>query len=94
MNNDWQKDPRLQSMSPEKIQFLKNFAGQLENAPKDQLLPRILSLAAQANSGNISFSSEETSLLTDILTSRLSPAEKKRLDMLRMLAQKAAPRRG
>ncbi|MCI9046471.1 MAG: hypothetical protein HFG71_04230 [Hungatella sp.] len=93
MNNDWQKDPRLKTMAPEKIQFLIDFSQQLNNAPKDQVLPRFLSLTAEAGNKNISFSGEETGLLTDILTGYLSPADRSRLDMFRMLSQKTAFRR-
>ena len=91
MNRDWQKDPRLKSMAPEKIQFLADFADQLNSTPKDQILPRFLSLTAEIGSKNISFSPEETGLLTDILTGYLSPADKSRLDMFRMLSQKSSP---
>lgn len=92
MNSDWQKDPRLKSMAPEKVQFLANFAQQLNTTPKDQVLSRFLALTAEASSKNISFTSEESSLLTDILTCYLSPADKGRFDMIRMLMQKGASR--
>lgn len=91
MNNDWKKDPRLKSMAPEKVRLLIDFADQLNSTPKDQILPRFLSLTAEINSKNISFSPEETGLLTDILTGYLSPADKSRLDMFRMLSQKPFP---
>lgn len=91
-NNDWQKDSRLKSMNPEKVQFLINFAKQLNNVPKAQALSRFLALIAEASSKNISFSSEEIALLTDILTSHLTSADRGRLDMLRMLSQKTASR--
>lgn len=93
MNNDWQKDPRLKSMNGEKVQFLINFTQQLNNAPKDQILPRFLSLTAEASSKNITFTNEETSLLTDILAGYMDPASRGWLDMLSMLSQKTASRR-
>lgn len=93
MNNDWQNDPRLKNMAPEKVRFLIDFADQLNNAPKDQVLSRFLTLTAEAGNKNISFSEEETGLLTDILTGYLSPADRNRLDMFRMLSQKNAFRR-
>lgn len=86
MNTDWQKDPRLKSMAPEKLRFLIDFTNQLSNTSKDQILSRFLSLTAEAGSKNISFTREETDLLTDILTGYLSPADKRRFHMLRMLS--------
>jgi len=94
MNSDWLKDPRLKSMNPEKVQFLIHFTQQLNSTPKDQALSRFLALTAEAGSKNISFSNEETSLLTDILMGFLDPADRGRLDMFRMLSQKAASRHG
>lgn len=90
MNDHWKKDPRLKTMNQEKIKFLSDFADQLSAAPKDQLLPRLLTLTSEAGSRQISFSDEETGLLTDILIQYLSPQDRQRFDMLRMLSQKMA----
>ena len=94
MNNDWKQDPRLKSMNPEKIKFLTDFVEQLNGAPKDQALARFIAMSTQASQKNISFSDQETKLLTDILISHLSSADKGRFDMFRTLSQKMAPGRG
>ena len=94
MNEAWKQDPRLKSMKPEKVKFLTDFAEQLSNTPNDQVLARFIALSAEARSRNITFSDQETKLLTDILISHLSSADKGRFDMFRTLSQKMAPGRG
>ena len=42
MMSQWQEDPRLQSLDPEKLQFLTQFLEQLEHTPRSQLLSRFL----------------------------------------------------
>ena len=94
MNDDWKQDPRLKSMNPEKIQLLVDFTEQLNKTPKEQMLTKLITLSAEANSRNLSFTNQETSLLTEILINYVNPAERSRLDMLRMLSQKLASRSG
>ena len=94
MNDAWKQDPRLKSMDPEKLKFLTDFAEQLSKTPKNQVLARFIALSTEAQSRNITFSDQETKLLTDILIGHLSASDKSRLDMLRTLSQKMAPGRG
>ena len=79
MNDQWKQDPRLKAMNPEKIRFLEDFAAQLSGTPKDQ----VLTMSSEAQRRNISFSQQETTLLTDILISHMDPAVKSRLNLVR-----------
>lgn len=88
MDHKWQQDPRLKSMNPEKIKFLTDFAEQTANIRKDQLFNRLLSLSMEAEQQNISFTNQETALVTEILFSHMNPLERKKLDMLRMLSRR------
>lgn len=94
MNNAWKQDPRLKSMNPEKIQLLSDFTEQLNKTPKDQMLVKFFALSAEANNRNISFSDQETSLLAEILINYVNPAERNKIDMLRMLSKKLASKGG
>ena len=94
MNEDWKKDPRIQSMKPEKIAFLSELTSQIQNTPKNQLFNRFMTLNAEANQRGISFSDEETQLMTDILINYLNPADRGKLALLRTLSQKLASRHG
>lgn len=83
MNDQWKQDPRLKAMNPEKIQFLEDFAKQLNDTPKDQVLARFIAMSSEAQRRKISFSQQETALLTDILISHMDPAVKSRLNLFR-----------
>ncbi len=87
-NAGWKNDPRIQAMNPEKIRFLDEFVGQIQRTPRPQLMNRFLSINMEAQKRGISFSSQETELLTDILLDYMSPEDKGRLDLLRMLSRK------
>ena len=90
MTNNWQTDPRVRAMDPEKIRFLKDFAQQTAKTPKNQLMSLFLSLTLQAKEKNIRFSDDETELLTQILLPHVSTADQKKLDLLRKLSENLA----
>lgn len=87
MNSNWKQDPRLKKMNPKKISMLTEFAAKVESTPKDQLMTTLLSLNAEASQRGIQFNDEETDLLISIMSTNMSPAEKNRLDTLRMLSK-------
>ncbi len=86
------KDPRLQQMDPEKLQYITGFAERISTMPKEQILPAFLNLQMDASNKHIRFSDAETEVLVSILSSGMTPAEKKKLETLRMLAKKLAAR--
>ena len=86
------KDPRFQQMNPEKLQYIMDFAERVSSLPKEQILPAFLSLQTDAARRHIQFSDAETEILVSVLSSGMTPAEKKKLETLRMLAKKLAAR--
>lgn len=92
MNEDWKKDPRIQSMNPEKVEFLSRLTAEIQNTPKNQLLNKFLSLSLEASQNGISFSNQETDLMAGILMNYMNPADKGKLNLLRTLSQKLASR--
>lgn len=89
---DWKKDPRIQSMDSKKIEFLSEFTSQIQNTPKNQLLNKFLSLNAEASQKGISFSDQETALMTEILMNYMNPNDRGKINLLRTLSQKLASR--
>ena len=59
---------------------------------KNQLIPALLQLQADAARNHIRFSNSETELLVSILSADMNPAEKKKLETLRFFAKKLAAR--
>lgn len=74
-------------MNPQKISMLTEFAAKVESAPKDQLMTTLLALNAEASQRGIQFNDEETDLLVSIMSANMTPAEKNRVDTLRMLSK-------
>lgn len=86
MNAAWKQDPRLKTMNQEKLNYLTKLAETVEQTPKDKLMPLFMSMAA--GSGQFQLTDSETDLLVSIMTAKMSPAEKKRVEMLRTLSKK------
>ena len=87
MNSNWKQDPRLKKMNPQKIALLNEFANRVEHTPQNQLMTTLMSLNAEANQKGIQFNNEETDLLISIMSANMSPAEKNRMETLRMLSK-------
>lgn len=87
MNTNWKQDPRLKKMNPQKLSLLTEFAKRVETTPKDQLLPTLLSLNAEASQKGVQFNDEETDLLISIMSANMDQNERKRVDTLRMLSK-------
>lgn len=90
--NDWKQDPRLKMMNPEKLQYLTEFADRIRSLPKEQLLPAFTALQLETSKKGLTFTDQETELLVSVLSSNMTPSERKRLEALRLLAQKMAAR--
>lgn len=90
--NDWKQDPRLAQMNPEKLKYITDFAERITRLPKDQVLPAFMAMQVETSRKNMQFSDQETDLLVSILSSNMTPAEKKKLETLRLLAMKMAAR--
>lgn len=87
MNANWKQDPRLKNMNPQKLSMLNEFAKRVETTPKDQLLPTLLSLNAEASQKGIQFNDQETDLLISIMSTNMDQNERKRIDTFRMLSK-------
>lgn len=61
-------NPLLADMSPEKLQFLMNFATAKKPTDIKEMMPFLLSAMNSAKSNNIQFSEPETDLLFQILS--------------------------
>lgn len=78
-------NPLLKSMSPEKLQFLMNFA--TSKKPKDikEMMPFLLMSMNSAKSKNIQFTEPETELLVQILKQNMSSEEAEKTDKIMKL---------
>lgn len=82
-------NPMLQNMSPEKLQFLMNFAASKKPTDRKDMMPFLLSAMNAAKSGNIQFSESETDLLLQVLKQNMSKEEAERADQMIKLMKSA-----
>ncbi len=80
--NLFDNNPMLQNMSPEKLQFLMNFANSKKPNSMQEMMPFLLSFINSAQSKNIQFSNNETDLLINILKQNMTPEEAAKADKI------------
>lgn len=77
-----ENNPLLSNMSPEKLQFLMNFATSDKPTDMKQMMPFLLSSINTAKADNIQFTDPETELLVNILKQNMSEEESQKADKL------------
>ena len=87
MDNSWKQDPRLKAMNKDKLAMLTEFAERIEHSDKNNLMEAFMTINMEARQ---KFNDRETDLLVNILSSRMPPSEKKKIDLLKMLSKKMA----
>lgn len=75
-------NPLLKNMSPEKIQFLMNFASAQKPTDFKDMMPFLLSTMNSAKSNNIQFTEPETELLFTVLKQNMSEEEAVKADKI------------
>lgn len=90
MDTNWKQDPRLKTMSKEKLNMLTEFAERIEHTDKNNLMEAFMSINMEARQKGVQFNNRETDLLVSILSANMPPAEKKKVDLLKMLSKKLA----
>lgn len=74
-DTSWVNDPSLKAIDAAKLQMLLSLANQGKGKSMSEMLPFLLSVSGQAKSSGKSFSSEETSLILEVLKRGKSPQE-------------------
>ena len=90
MDNSWKQDPRLKAMNKDKLAMLTEFAERIEHSDKNNMMEAFMAINMEARQKGVQFNDRETDLLVNILSSRMPPSEKKKIDLLKMLSKKMA----
>lgn len=77
---DWLNDPALQNMDPLKIELIKTAADQVAGKSGNAMPSVLMSLITSANRKGIRFSSEEITLILNILKQGKSEQEQQQID--------------
>ncbi len=84
----FQNNPLFQDISPEKLQFLMNFANANKPTNTKDMAPFLMSAMQDAKQEGVSFSPDETDLIIEVLKQNMSPEEQRRADMIVALMKK------
>lgn len=89
MNQNWKDNPKLAGLDKSKLDMLQNLADQGSQKSASDMLPFLLSAANQGKNNGLRFSSDEISLILEVLKMGKSPEEAAKLDrivnMMRMI---------
>ena len=85
----WKQDPVFLSMPPAKMQFLERVVAGAATQNKKQLVPYFTKALQLAKQQNIFFTDAELSLILEALTPHMSPAEKKRMQLIQSMMKAA-----
>lgn len=85
---DWKKDERIKNIDPEKLNLLTALSKNIQGNSPSEVMPLLMAAMTQANSKGLAFSSEETDLIIEILTEKMSPAEKQKVGQIRTMMKR------
>lgn len=80
-------DERLNSIPKEKIETLKKIVENSEGIPGTELIAYFLNQTAIANKNGITFSDEETDIIIDVLKSKMTREQIRKVDLIKRLSK-------
>ena len=83
--NELKNNPALKDISPEKLELLVKLVTKAETLKQNELMPFFISVTREANSKGLTFNDAETEIILNVLKKKMSPADIKKIDMIRNL---------
>jgi hypothetical protein len=80
-------NPALKNISKEKLDLLLSYVTEAEKLKQNEIMPYFLSITKKASAEGISFNDDETEVILSILKKKMSPADIKKIDMIKNLTQ-------
>lgn len=72
----------MANLDPRKLMLINEFKNMAVGKSSDEILPLVLAMSKKSNSMGLNFSNEEMHQIINAFSADLSPAEKKRVDMM------------
>lgn len=88
MNKNWMNDPRIKHVSAEKLKVMTLLMEQAKGKTPEEFLPLLLKTSGSLEKAGMSFTSQETDLILDVLKEDMSAAEKQKLAFLQSLLKR------
>ncbi|MBQ6814906.1 MAG: hypothetical protein IJP13_05155 [Lachnospiraceae bacterium] len=80
-------NPALKDISEAKLELLISLVTKAETLKQNELMPFFLSITKQASDKGMSFNDAETEIILNVLKKKMSPADIKKIDMIRNLSR-------
>lgn len=90
---DWKQDERIKNIDPEKLNLLTALSQNIHGNSPSEVMPLLMAAMTQANSKGLSFSEEETDLIIQILTEKMSTADKQKVNQIRAMVKRMHPQK-
>lgn len=84
----WIHNPALQNIPPKKMEVITSLIKNTEGKPIAQSIPFLMQANKDLQLEGLSFTSEETALIMDILTRDMSPSEKQQVNRMKGIIEK------
>lgn len=81
----WMNHPAMKNIDARKLAVIIELINETDGKPLNKTLPCLLKANAQLKAQNLAFSTEETSMIMEILTSDMSPEEKLKMNNLKTM---------
>lgn len=81
-------NPKLNNISPEKLQFLMEMANQPHGGTPKDMMSALMSASSTAKDKGVKFDSSETDLIVEVLKQNMSDSEKSKADMILNMMKK------
>lgn len=82
---NWKQNEAFRKMDPKKRAMVESLSDTLEGKQLTEALPVLTQWKKQMQQENMVFTPEENQLLTEILSSQLTPAQRKQFEYLKRL---------
>lgn len=90
INNKWMDDPVLSGISNEKMEILTKILDSSNGMEPKQMLTYFIQESNKASKEGINFTDTETDTILNVLKQDMSPAEIKKIDTIRKMANMIA----
>ena len=90
INNKWMDDPVLSGISNEKMEILTKILDSSNGMEPKQMLTYFIQESNKASKEGINFTDTETDAIVNVLKQDMSPAEIKKIDTIRKMANMIA----
>jgi hypothetical protein len=84
----WINHPAMKNIDARKLAILVDLANEAEGKTAEKALPLLISANAKLKALGLTFTTQETDLIVDILTADMPPQEKQKLDLIKKMMPK------